>query len=899
MADIFSGKNVKIYYNVDTGNRAVVTAGNIEISQLAQYPSFSMGNEVAKIETYNDEYANAITGQQTVDEIEIVVNYVPTDTSHQFLDAAYDSRQEFQITIFYNEDLEAGRLESVMVNGVLASRTISGGKDAVVTMSYSFAPTELVSYAPRAIPVTLHRGDYGVGSDGTVDYPQYEPDKATGNAFVKISAGSSDNPTSVDMMGIELVDGKPENTNIMMTTTGDLRMYARNATTAWTRLYTSNEADTRYLIKSNNLSDLSYFVLARSNLDVYSKTEADDKFMEGKDNLSEITDTAEARTNLDVYSKSETDNLIDSVQTNLDTYITSNTETIDSINTTIIVNKNQVDGLSDTVDGINSNINDLVDVVNANKTQVDDYVTNNNEVIDNISSTLDQLSDSVDTRFGNVVLKTTTVNGKSLTGNITLTKSDVGLGNVTNDAQLKVASNLSDVANVDTARSNLKVDRLKQLSNQTQITNASGDGWLYAGESGLWGYRGSDSTWKPLGIAQGGTGSLTVKGARDNLQAMYRSQASLEATDLNTIDGLNCGFYYQTMTASATAERNYPLVEAGGLIVYQTGANGGTSCIQEYTTFSSLRKFVRSLSSGVWSEWIEQPKLSGNNAWTGINNFSNDLQITGNITSSASFPLKLVSSSPTIQFMETDSGGSTYAMIADGANFRLSRDSTNGATIFNYVRDDNSFNIGQGVLRMVGNVLPTSQGIGVGGYRAIEPGNDYAGFDNMNNINITSWYGIGFCTAYTAPLNGIVAGKPAVYINTRNGTLAAKNAVFANTTQLTSDRNAKDNIEEIPDDDETLEKILGLKTYTFNFKNSGQPSAGFIAQEVQEVFPDYVQFVEDIKHYSLDYTAVNAYLHKAVVHYTDKTKVLETKVQDQQLQIDELKELVQQLLDNK
>ena len=75
MADIFSGKNVKIYYNVDTGNRAVVTAGNIEISQLAQYPSFSMGNEVAKIETYNDEYANAITGQQTVDEIEIVITY--------------------------------------------------------------------------------------------------------------------------------------------------------------------------------------------------------------------------------------------------------------------------------------------------------------------------------------------------------------------------------------------------------------------------------------------------------------------------------------------------------------------------------------------------------------------------------------------------------------------------------------------------------------------------------------------------------------------------------------------------------------------------------------------------------------------------------------------------------
>lgn len=519
MADIFSGKNVKIYYNVDTGNRAVVTAGNIEISQLAQYPSFSMGNEVAKIETYNDEYANAITGQQTVDEIEIVVNYVPTDTTHQFLDAAYDNGQEFQITIFYNEDLEAGRLESVMVNGVLASRTISGGKDAAVTMSYSFAPTELVSYAPRAIPVTLHRGDYGVGSDGTVDYPQYEPDKATGNAFVKISAGSSDNPTSVDMMGIELVDGKPENTNIMMTTTGDLRMYARNASTAWTRLYTSNEADTRYLIKTNNLSDLSDFVLARSNLDVYSKTETDDKFMEGNDNLSEITDTAEARTNLDVYSKSETDSLADSVQTNLDTYITSNNETTDSINTIIIVNKNQVDGLSDTVDGISSDISDLVDVVNANKTQVDNYITINNEVIENINSTLDQLSDSVDTRFVNVVLKTTTVNGKPLTGNITLTKSDVGLGNVTNDAQLKIASNLSDLGNIATARSNLQLERYRQGTTETSILSANSKYAFRLFDNGLWGnYDLENGVYIPLSIDRGGTGATSLTNARINLQ---------------------------------------------------------------------------------------------------------------------------------------------------------------------------------------------------------------------------------------------------------------------------------------------------------------------------------------------------------------------------------------------
>ena len=254
--------------------------------------------------------------------------------------------------------------------------------------------------------------------------------------------------------------------------------------------------------------------------------------------------------------------------------------------------------------------------------------------------------------------------------------------------------------------------------------------------------------------------------------------------------------------------------------------------------------------------------------------------------------------------------------VADGGNFRLNRDNTGGTQIFGYTRSSNTSSFGTHVaisgdlqtgasaIRIPSAALSTSDGVATGGYRAIEAGADYAGFDNMNNINITSWYGIGFCTAYNVPTNGVVAGKPAVYINTRNGTLAAKNAVYANTTQLTSDRNAKDNIVEI--EDESIEKYLNLKTYTFEFKNSGQTSAGFIAQEVQDVFPDFVQFVDDIGHLTLDYNAMTAHTHRALVAVNEKvnehaTKIetLENYIQDQQVQIDELKALVQSLLDNK
>lgn len=50
------------------------------------------------------------------------------------------------------------------------------------------------------------------------------------------------------------------------------------------------------------------------------------------------------------------------------------------------------------------------------------------------------------------------------------TTTDIGLGNVTNDAQLKIASNLSDVANVDTARANISAAKSGVNSDITSLT---------------------------------------------------------------------------------------------------------------------------------------------------------------------------------------------------------------------------------------------------------------------------------------------------------------------------------------------------------------------------------------------------------------------------------------------
>ncbi|ENN6805548.1 tail fiber domain-containing protein, partial [Enterobacter ludwigii] len=168
-------------------------------------------------------------------------------------------------------------------------------------------------------------------------------------------------------------------------------------------------------------------------------------------------------------------------------------------------------------------------------------------------------------------------------------------------------------------------------------------------------------------------------------------------------------------------------------------------------------------------------------------------------------------------------------------------------------------------IRVPAAASDTSSGVAIGGFRAIEAGTDTASFDSMSNINIVSWYGIGFCTAYNLPVNGVVAGKPAVFINTRNGTINAKGAVQANGVTLTSDWNAKEEVN-IIEPAEALEKIAALDGYTFRYKDaeSKRLTAGALAQDLDLVIPDLVIRDEASDYLVADYMGLIGYLIAAV-----------------------------------
>lgn len=123
-----------------------------------------------------------------------------------------------------------------------------------------------------------------------------------------------------------------------------------------------------------------------------------------------------------------------------------------------------------------------------------------------------------------------------------------------------------------------------------------------------------------VAIADGGTGASDDQGARANLQAMHERRASLNTEDLNVLKGDKAGFYYQSMSANATPERNYPTNMAGCLLVQRSGANDPKSCVQTYTAYGNGRRWIRWLgnaAAGTWSQWYELYNSGSSPTFTG------------------------------------------------------------------------------------------------------------------------------------------------------------------------------------------------------------------------------------------------------------------------------------------
>ncbi|MGQ6301835.1 tail fiber domain-containing protein [Serratia sp. IR-2025] len=244
--NISTGKDLQIFYTGDTGNNNPSFGGYQEIANIAEFPTIIQSSSVENIETYDSDYSSVLTGDKAIDAFPITVNYVIDEPSHKFLEQAAEQQTPIQVKVKYTTDEEANAESYIVLNGYVQSHNLTGDKDAVVQRSYLFTPETVVAQGFAPIQPLLRQGDYGVGSNG-IDVPQYTPEtgKSTGNGFIQIPAAATGNPASTNLIGVGLTNNKNE-ASIVISETGDLKLYARNQNTAWTRIYTSTEQDTRY-----------------------------------------------------------------------------------------------------------------------------------------------------------------------------------------------------------------------------------------------------------------------------------------------------------------------------------------------------------------------------------------------------------------------------------------------------------------------------------------------------------------------------------------------------------------------------------------------------------------------------------------------------------------------------
>jgi hypothetical protein len=147
---------------------------------------------------------------------------------------------------------------------------------------------------------------------------------------------------------------------------------------------------------------------------------------------------------------------------------------------------------------------------------------------------------------------------------------------------------------------------------------------------------------------------------------------------------------------------------------------------------------------------------------------------------------------------------------------------------------------------------------------SISAGGGGATITDDTTTNATRY--VVFTTGTSGTMSVANTSSTKAYFNPSTGTMSA--TVF----NSLSDENQKTNITVI---DNALNIVENLKGITFNYKETGSPSAGLIAQDVEKYLPQLVNTNENGK--TLNYDGVIGILVEAIKELSDKVKQLEGK----------------------
>ena len=133
-----------------------------------------------------------------------------------------------------------------------------------------------------------------------------------------------------------------------------------------------------------------------------------------------------------------------------------------------------------------------------------------------------------------------------------------------------------------------------------------------------------------------------------------------------------------------------------------------------------------------------------------------------------------------------------------------------------------------------------------------------------------------------------------------NGTNMSYISSADGTYNLWSDARVKNNVELI--EDGVLDLLMQLKPKSYFYNHENNPtvrSIGYLAQELQNVFPEAVSKFPEEDKYAVNYTKMGVYTVKAVQEVYKEVKDLRTKNEEMNIELQRLSQLVDQLISEK
>jgi hypothetical protein len=192
----------------------------------------------------------------------------------------------------------------------------------------------------------------------------------------------------------------------------------------------------------------------------------------------------------------------------------------------------------------------------------------------------------------------------------TIDKTWVGLGSVTNDAQLKIASNLSDVASVSTSRTNLGLGTGDSPQFTAVNVGAAADTTLSRASAGDLNVEGNlvyRAGGTDVPITDGGTGASTAAGARTNLGVTETGGDTtylFRANNLSDVANAGTSRTNLGLGTIATQDSNNVTITGGSVtgITDLAVADGGTGA----STEANARTNLGLIAGGAGDIWVEK-----------------------------------------------------------------------------------------------------------------------------------------------------------------------------------------------------------------------------------------------------------------------------------------------------